>query len=163
MQVKGVGDVGPLKSAYWCPDGSENLCAVNIFKEMGYMVILDDYCTIVDQDTDATVVQTAAINEIYVIYLNQLILLQELKFEQNLKMNAAIEEDDDDLKLLHERTGHVSCSRLIEACRCRLVEGVHLPRKYYSKKSKILRELQYLHQCETHQTLIQKEKGVQNT
>ena len=62
VQVKGVGDVGPLKNAYWCPDSSENLCGVNILKDMGYMVILDDYCTIVDRDTDATVVQAASIN-----------------------------------------------------------------------------------------------------
>jgi hypothetical protein len=89
--VKGVGDVGALKNAYWCPDSSENLCGVNVLKDMGYTVILDDYCTIVDRDTDATVVQTAAINGIYVIYLNQLIHLQE----QNLKMNSAVEEEDD--------------------------------------------------------------------
>ncbi len=108
VHVKGVGDVGPLTNAYWCPESSENLVGVNILKEMGYMVILDDFCTIVDKVTDATVVQTAAINGIYVIYLNQLILLQELKLEQNLKMNAAIEEEDE-LKLLHERTGHINC------------------------------------------------------
>ncbi len=59
---------------------------------MGYTVILDDYCTILDRSIDATVVQTAAINRIYVIYLNQLILLQELKSELDLKMNSAIEE-----------------------------------------------------------------------
>jgi hypothetical protein len=98
------------------------------YKEMGYMVILDDYCTIVDRETDVTVIQTASINGIYVIYLNQLIQLQELKLEQNLKMNAAIEEEDE-LKLLHKRTGHVNCSTLVEACRCKLVEGVNLPRK----------------------------------
>ena len=51
VHVKGVGDVGPLKNAYWCPDSSENLCGVNILKEMGYMVILDDYCTIIDRDS----------------------------------------------------------------------------------------------------------------
>jgi hypothetical protein len=79
VHVKGVGDVGPLKNAYWCPDSSENLCGVNILKDMGYMVILDDYCTILDKNTDATVAQTATINGIYVIYLNQLIFLQELK------------------------------------------------------------------------------------
>ncbi len=128
VHVKGVGDIGALKNAYWCPDSSENLRGVNVLN------------TIVDRETEAAVVQTAAINGIYVIYLNQLILLQELKLEQNMKMNAAIEEEDD-LKLLHERTGHVNCSTLlVEACRCRLVEGVSLPRKYYSKKSKIVKE-----------------------
>jgi hypothetical protein len=54
-------------------------------------------------------------------------------------MNAAIEEEDE-LKLLHERTGHVNCSTLVEACRCKLVEGVNLPRKYYSKRSKMVKE-----------------------
>ena len=54
VQVKGVGGMGPLKNAYWCPDSSENLCGVNVLKDMGYMVILDDYCTIVNRDTDAT-------------------------------------------------------------------------------------------------------------
>jgi hypothetical protein len=82
------------------------------------MVILDDYCTIVDRDTDATVVQIAAINGMYVIYLNRLIHLQELKLEQNLKNNCSIEEENE-LKLLHERTGHVNCSTLIDAYRCR--------------------------------------------
>jgi hypothetical protein len=85
------------------------------------------------------VVETAAISGIYAIYLNQIILLQELKLEQNLKMNAAIEVEDE-LKLLHKRTGHINCSTLVEACRCRLVEGVALPRKHYSKKSKIVRD-----------------------
>jgi hypothetical protein len=54
-------------------------------------------------------------------------------------MNSAIEETDD-LKLLHERVGHVNCTTLVEACRCRLVEDVDLPRKYYSKRSKIAKE-----------------------
>jgi hypothetical protein len=89
-------------------------------EDIEYMVILDDYCTLVNKVTDATVVQTATINGIYVIYLNQLILLQELKLEQNLKMNAAIEEEDEQ-KLLHERTGHVNSSTLVEALRCCLV------------------------------------------
>lgn len=84
-------------------------------------------------------VQTAAINGILIIYLNQLILLQELKLERNLKMNSGIEEEDE-LKLFHKRTGHVDCSTLVEACRYRLVEGVSSPRKYYSKKSKIVKE-----------------------
>ncbi len=85
-------------------------------------------------------VQSAAINGIYVIYLNELIHLQELKIEKNLKMNSAIEEEDDHLKLLHERTGHVNCTSLVEACRCRLVEGVSLPRKYFNKRSKLVRD-----------------------
>jgi hypothetical protein len=146
VQVKGVGDAGSLKNAYWCPDSSENLCGVNILNDMGYMVILDDYCTIVDKDTDTTVVQTAAINGIYVIYLNQLINLQELKLEQGLKMNSAIEETDE-LKLLHERLGHINNSTLVEACRCKLVEGIHLPRKYYAKKSKIVKEKCHICSC----------------
>jgi hypothetical protein len=54
-------------------------------------------------------------------------------------MNSRIEEEDE-LKLFHKRTGHVDCSTLVEACRCRLVEGVSSPRKYYSKKSKIVKE-----------------------
>ncbi len=92
MHVKGVGDVGPLKNVYWCPDSSENLVGVNDLKDMGYTVILDDFCTIVDRDTDVMVVQTASINGIYLIYLNQPILLQKFKLEQDLKMNSAVEE-----------------------------------------------------------------------
>ncbi len=105
------------------PIGAPIALKTCVESNMGYTVILDDYCTIVDRDTDATVVQTAAINGIYVIYLNQLIHLQELKLEQNLKMNSAVEEEDD-LKLLHERTGHVNWSTLIEACRCKLVPSL---------------------------------------
>ncbi len=54
-------------------------------------------------------------------------------------MNSAIEEQDE-WKLLHERTGYVNCSTLVEACRCCFVEVVSLPRKYFAKRSKIVLE-----------------------
>ncbi len=94
----------------------------------------------VDRETYVAVVQSAVINGICVIYLNELIHLQELNLEQNLKMNSAIEEKEDELKLLHERTGYVNCSTLVEACRCHLVDGVSLPPKYFNKRPKIVRE-----------------------
>jgi hypothetical protein len=62
-----------------------------------------------------------------------------MKSEHELQMKSAIEEEDE-LKLLHERTGHANCSTLLEACRFRLVEGVNLPTKYYSKKFKLVKE-----------------------
>jgi hypothetical protein len=40
VHVKDVGDVSPLKNAYWCPD---NLCGVNVVKDMGYTSHLNDY------------------------------------------------------------------------------------------------------------------------
>lgn len=64
--MKSVGEVGCLFNLYFCLESSENLYGVKILKDMGYVVILNDLCTIVDRDTYVMVIQTSAIYGIYV-------------------------------------------------------------------------------------------------
>jgi hypothetical protein len=44
IDVKRVGNIGPLTNVYFCPDSSENLCGVNVINEMGFSCLLDDDC-----------------------------------------------------------------------------------------------------------------------
>lgn len=103
---------------------------------MGYTCIFDDYLTVIDREKDITLLRSPQINGIYLIKLNELIFLQELKLNETVQMNHVM-EGINELDLIHERTGHVGKSILLEACRCKLVNGITLPRKYFGKKTVI--------------------------
>ncbi len=96
--------------------------------------MLNGNVTIYDKETDLIMVQYKQFNGIYYITLNDLIKLQEFRNERLAMANSVI-EDRDELRILHERTGHVGKSMLVEAYRSRLVTGVHLPRKLYARKA----------------------------
>jgi len=106
LNVEGVGDIRGIENVYYCPQSAENLVGVNYLYSMGYTTVLDDNVTIYDKETDLVMVQYKQINGIYYITLNDLIKLQEFRDERNAQVNAFM-EDRDDLKILHERTGHV--------------------------------------------------------
>jgi hypothetical protein len=129
--MEGVGDIRGIENVYYCPQSAKNLVGVNYLHSIRFTTVLDDNVTIHDKETDLVMVQYKKYDGIYYISLNDLVNLEKFRSEQNALVNSAI-EDKDDLRMLHERTGHVGKSVLVEDCRIRLVTGVNLPRKFYA-------------------------------
>ena len=140
LECLGSGSFKDWKAVNVCPQAVKNICSAGILREMGYGLTLLRVPRIVRlHDEQEVLTATYADNGMPYVSLFDLLHLPDLTLTDALPGDAGEVHLSDDMRtdpveLLHERCGHFSKIKLIEAHKHLLFTGSGLGRRHLSKK-----------------------------
>jgi hypothetical protein len=137
----GTGSYGDWKDIRVCNGAVKNICSGGILRDMGYGLSLLRVPRVVRLlDEEAVLIASYAENGMPYVSLVDLLDLPNLNVSDNTgesseEVHFSDNMDADPVDLLHDRCGHFSKVKLLEAHRHMLFTGSGLSRRHLSKKS----------------------------
>ena len=138
LTSQGTGNYRDWKNIRVCNESVKNIASAGALRKMEYGLMLMRIPRIVRlSDEEMVLVATYAENGMPYVSVTDLLNLPDLTVGENSEeVHLSDRTDADPLELLHQRCGHFSKGKLLEAFRNMLFTGSGLNRRHLSKKAR---------------------------